>query len=157
MPNLFEAETAIIARLRELLPAEVDGFALRIGSMANLVGRTDLAGVTPGVFVMPGASDVNAGADGDPADADAITVEDQVWTVVALVRFVRDSTDFDESFITAGALMGLAYSALHGFTPGAGYRPMVFSGQQPPEVGERGIINFAIDFTVVRAFAPATA
>lgn len=156
MPNLFQLEPLLINRLRDQLPAEVAGDAVFVGSLANLVGREDVAGLCPAVFVSPGPGAVVQPGDDDAEPDDAITMESESWTVLVLVKFVRDSAAFEASFQQAGQLMGAVYSALHGWRAERSYKPMYYAGKQQPEPSERGVMEFAVEFTVVRAFGPDT-
>lgn len=146
-PNLFALETVLLDALRAALPANV-----QVGSGANLVGRQNLAGLCPAVLVTPAESMVG-GADDDPEEGDTVTVEDETWTVTALVEFVRDRRDLTANFQEAGELLGRAYSALQGLRA-PGYRTLVYTGRQPPAPTEQGVCECSIDFTVTRAFAP---
>lgn len=146
--NFFELEPILIAALRAALPASV-----KVGSAASIVGRQDMAALCPAVFVLPG--DALAGPEDDDPDADdAITVEEGIWTAVVLDKFLRDTTTLDANFSAVGALMGLVYDTLHGLRA-PGHRTLTYAGRQQPAPTEHGVVEFAVDFTVVRAFEPA--
>lgn len=146
--NLFALEPVLLQALREVLPAGV-----RVGSGANLVGRTSLAGLCPAVLVTPMESAVSDGDD-DPAPGEAVTTEDETWTVTALVAFTRDADGLTSNFQQAGELLGRAYDALHGLGV-PGYRTLVYTGRQQPMPTVDGVCECSIDFNVIRAFAPA--
>lgn len=145
--NLFALEPVLLDALRAALPDNV-----KVASGANLVGRQNLAGLCPAVLVTPAESSPR-GADDDPAADDALTVEEEVWTVTALVEFVRDRHGLTADFSEAGELLGRAYSALQGLSADS-YRTLVYIGRQPPAPTAEGFCECSIDFTVTRAFAP---
>lgn len=152
--NLLDLESPLIDRLRARVPAELGGDEVFVGSLANLVGRTEVAPLCPAIFVSPGSSAAAQPGDDAAQAEDAITFDAESWTVLVMVKFLRDQQEFEASFAQAGQLMGAVYSALHGWRPGQSYHPMYYSGRQQPEPSEHGVIEFAVDFNVVRTFGP---
>lgn len=151
--NLLDPERPLIDILRAALPPDV-----KVGSAANLVGRQNVAGLCPAVLVKPGPSSITE-ADSDPAEEDAASVDEQLWTVLVLVQFIRDTETLDADFSEAGLLMGQVYNALQGIRfrserPDDGFRTLTYAGQQEPAASENGVMEFAVDFSVVRAFNP---
>lgn len=147
--NLLALEGVLIDVLRAALPSNV-----KVGSVANLVGRQSVTELCPAVLVKPGASSI-VEADTDPAVGDAVTVEEQIWTVIVLVQFVRDTAGLNADFSAAGNLMAQIYSALQGLSIET-CRTFTYAGQQEPVPTEQGVVEFAVDFSVVRAFDPET-
>lgn len=143
--NLYALEDVLIKALRDKLPPEV-----KVGSALNLVGRQDLGAMCPGAFVLPG-DQAPLDADTDP-DPDAVTVQDEQWSVITLTSAIRDTTDADADFAEAGTLLGHVYQALQGARV-PGYRTLVYTGTQPPNATAQGLCEATIDFTTVRAFA----
>ena len=145
--NLLALEPVLLEVLRAELPASV-----KVGSGANLVGRTSVAKLCPAVFVEPGDSAVLP-ADEDPAAGDAVTADDEVWTITVLVAFTRDASDLGADFSEAGELMGRVYNALHGLQVET-YRTLTYAGRQAPQIVEPGVCALSIDFAITRAFGP---
>lgn len=149
--NLLALEQPLIDRLIDRLPVQWQGVNLLVGSLADVIGRQDLAELCPAVLVTPGTSTA-LDADGDPDAGDGVTAEEQQWLVVALVQFVRGTQPL--TYASAGQLMAQVYRALHGWRPGPEYRPLKYEGQDAPAPAEKGVMQFAASFSVLRAFDP---
>lgn len=121
--NPLQAETTILARLREQI-TDVD-----IASVASLSGQIDLTARLPLLILQPGDS-----APKDTAGSGRASLELQLWEVYLAAAAVPDKRFLDANLQDAGAILGRVYEALVGWTAFTGYTPLEYHARPKPRL-----------------------
>lgn len=156
--NLFEEEPLIIARLKQAV-ATLDSPTLtalqsamgartqpvvNVGSAASIIGTLEIAALLPAIFLQPASSDASESSGDGKA-----TLEDRSWLVIVAVGHIPDPASLTRNYQPHGALLGLVYDWLAGWTPAPGFKRMRYTGREDTVIAP-GHIEFPMRFAVRR-------
>lgn len=135
MENLFSAEAAIVARIRDQVPD------LRtVASASILAGEDDIAKYCPAAFVLPAQ-----GEEVRRADNSVLKVERQYWQVVVAVKNIKDPLDTATAAAEAGKYLAAIRRALWAWEPTTDHMAMIWV-DRPAPFYETGYCEFPVLF-----------